>query len=238
MSRSAVYGHGVPAAQASTDERAEFIRLTYLHLGGAVLAFTLLCAAIVNSPLAPWMMEKLAGNQMLWLVFLGLFMAVGWVADRWARTSSSPGMQYVGLGLYVVAEALIFTPLLYFAAFYAGPNVLPTAGLITGIVFAGLTAGVFVTKKDFSFLRQGLMVAGLIAMGLIVAGVLFGFNLGTFFSVAMVGLAAGYILYYTSNVLHHYPVGAHVAASLALFSAVALLFWYVLRLVMAFTSRD
>jgi FtsH-binding integral membrane protein len=39
-------------------------------------------------------------------------------------------------------------------------------------------------------------------------------------------------------VLHHYRVGQHVAASLALFASVALLFWYILQLLMSLTSRD
>src|SRR5262249_51941724 len=151
------------------------------------------------------------------------FMAVGWIAERWARSAQSTAVQYAGLGLYVVAEAIIFVPLLTIAQRYGGPDIIPNAGLITGVVFAGLTGTVFLTKKDFSWMRQGLMMAAFAALGLIVASLLFGFTLGTVFSVAMVVLAAGYILYYTSNVLHHYPVGAHVAAALALFSAVALL---------------
>jgi len=81
------------------------------------------------------------------------------------------------------------------------------------------------------------MVGGFAAIGLIVCGTLFGFQLGTLFSAGMVALSAGYILYYTSNVLHHYRTDQHVAAALALFAAVALLFWYILRLVMAL-SRD
>jgi len=67
----------------------------------------------------------------------------------------------------------------------------------------------------------------------IVGGVLFGFHLGTWFSVAMVGFAGAAILYDTSNVLHHYPEDRYVAASLELFASVALMFWYVLRLFMA-----
>jgi FtsH-binding integral membrane protein len=50
------------------------------------------------------------------------------------------------------------------------------------------------------------------------------------FSVAMVVLAAGYMLYQTSQVLAHYHPGQHVAAALALFSSVALMFWYVIRI--------
>ena len=40
----------------------------------------------------------------------------------------------------------------------------------------------------------------------------------------MIVLACGYILYHTSNILHQYRIGQHVAASLALFASVALLF--------------
>ena len=67
---------------------------------------------------------------------------------------------------------------------------------------------------------------------LIASSLIFGFELGTFFSVAMVGLAGASILYDTSNVLHHYPEDRYVGASLELFSSVALMFWYVLRLFM------
>jgi FtsH-binding integral membrane protein len=45
-------------------------------------------------------------------------------------------------------------------------------------------------------------------------------------------------MYDTSNVLHHYRTDQYVAASLALFASVAMLFFYVLRLVMAFSNRD
>ncbi|MEM6329409.1 MAG: permease, partial [Planctomycetota bacterium] len=44
--------------------------------------------------------------------------------------------------------------------------------------------------------------------------------------------------YDTSNVMHHYQPGQHVAASLSLFASVALLFWYVVRLLMAFAGRE
>ncbi len=224
------------AAHASANERAEFIRLTYLHLGGAILAFAVLCYAIVTSPIGPAMLRWVGQSQFNWLLVLGGFMAVGWIANKWAMSGGSQAKQYMGLGLYVVAEAFIFTPLLYIAAYFVeDPMVIPSAGILTLAVFGGLTATVFITKKDFSFLGKALMVAGFAAFGLIIVSMIFGFSLGALFSAAMVALAAGYILYYTSNVLHHYPVGAHVAAALALFSAVALLFYYVLML---FMRRD
>jgi FtsH-binding integral membrane protein len=61
--------------------------------------------------------------------------------------------------------------------------------------------------------------------------------LGNLFTIALIVLACGYILYDTSNVLYHYRIGQHVAASLALFASVALLFWYILRLVMSMQRR-
>jgi hypothetical protein len=48
----------------------------------------------------------------------------------------------------------------------------------------------------------------------------------------MVAFASAAILYDTSKVMHHYSTQHYVAASLELFASVALLFWYILRIVM------
>jgi len=69
-----------------------------------------------------------------------------------------------------------------------------------------------------------------VALMLIVAATVFGFSLGSLFSVAMVGLARVAILHDTSKVLHHYPEDRYVGAAMELFASVALMFWYVLRL--------
>ncbi len=227
------------AARAAADERSEFIRKTYAHLAGAIAAFALL-EYILLVPLAEVtapLITAMVGGRYSWLVVLGLFMFVGWVANRWASSSMSSGMQYVGLGLYIVAEAIIFLPLLYIATYLTSATVLPTAILLTACLVIGLTGTVFITRKDFSFLRSALAVGGFVALGVIVCAIVFGFELGTIFSVLMVALAGGYILYYTSNILHHYRTDQHVAASLALFAAVALMFWYILRLVMSLSRN-
>ncbi len=98
---------GTIAAEAPASARVAFIRKTYLHLGGAVLAFIAVEAALITSPLAQPIVQTLLGGRMSWLIVPAAFMAVGWVADRWARSATSPAMQYQGLGLYVVAEAVI-----------------------------------------------------------------------------------------------------------------------------------
>ena len=224
---------GTFAAQAAADERSDFITKTYLHLAGAIGLFVVLEAMLLAMPGIEGLVQMMIGTRWGWLIVLGLFMAVSYVAENWAQSAVSPGMQYLGLGLYVVAEAVIFVPLLYIAR-TLDSGIIPSAAGTTLVLFAGLTAIVFLTRKDFSFLRTVLLFGGFAAMGLIVVAVLFQFALGPIFTYAMIALSCGYILYHTSNVLHHYRIGQHVAAALALFASVALLFWYILQL---FLSR-
>ena len=229
-----------PAIAAGVSERTAFIRRTYTHLAGAVLALVALEVALFQLVPAETMQGLVrtmtAGYG--WLIVLGAFMGVSWLARSWANSATSSTMQYAGLGLYVVAEAVILLPLLYIAATLVGPSVPVSAAAITAIVFILLTAYVMFTGADLAGWGKYLAIAGIAAMATIAAAILFGFNLGVLFSGVMVALACGYILYDTSNVLHHYRTDQHVAASLALFASVALLFWYVLRLVMAMQSRD
>lgn len=224
------------AAHASADARADFIKKTYLHLGGAILAYVGLSAMFVSTDAGRSFAATILGVHPL--LSLVLFLGASWIANRWAANAVSVPKQYAGLGLFVVVMAVISTPLLFVARYYAGPEVLPTAALLTALTFGGLTASVFLTGKDFSFMGQVLSICLFVAIGVVAASFIFGFTLGTLYSGAMVLLFGGYILYYTSNVLHHYPIGSHVAAALALFSAVSILFLHILRLVMAFSSDD
>ena len=224
-----------PAAQVGVNERADFIMKTYAHLSVAVGAFVLLEVLFLQVLDAQAITQMMMGSRWSWMIVLGLFMFVSWIANSWAVNSTSLATQYMGLALYVVAEAIIFVPLLFLAGRI--PGVIPTAGVATLFLFAALSAVVFITKTDFSFLRSILVFSGFAAMGLIFCGILFGFTLGPIFTVAMIAFACGYILYYTSQVMQHYRTDQYVAASLALFAAVALLFWYIIQLVMSL-SRD
>ncbi len=222
----------LPVSALSVGARATFINRTYQHLLGAIVGFAAVEVLLFTSGLAvPIANTMLSGS---WLLVLGAFMIVSWFASRVALSSQSMAAQYAALAGFVVAEAVIFVPMLYIAEMKAG-GVIQSAAVVTLLGFAGLTAVAFVTRKDFSFLGGLLRWGMIVALVLIVAGVLFGFQLGTFFSVAMIGLAGAAILYDTSNVLHHFPEDRYVGAALQLFASVALMFWYVLRL---FMSRD
>ena len=225
----------VPVAQATEDVRSRFIVRTYNHLFGAIALFTLIEIVLFKTGIAEKIAVALAGN---WLLVLGGFMLVGWFSSRAAATSKSLSSQYLALVAFVAAEAIIFIPLLFIADDYSQQfdesNVIASAAGTTILGCAGLTIVAFVTRKDFSFLRGFLMWGGIVALLLIVASALFGFYMGTWFSVAMIGFAGAAVLYDTSNVLHRYEEDRYVAASLQLFSSIALMFYYVLML---FTSR-
>jgi len=230
------YAQQLTVSQAEPSERAAFIRKTYAHLAGAILAFIALEAYMVNSPIAEMLLQVMS-MRFGWLMILGGFMILGRLASGLASGGASPTVQYAGLTLYVIAESVIFAPILWIAVHYSSPEVLPTAGILTLGLFGGLTLVVFTTRKDFSFLRGILTVGFMVALGLIVCAVLFGFNLGLVFSFVMVLLASGAILYDTSKIMLHYNTDQHVAASLRLFASVALLFWYILQIVMSLSRR-
>jgi FtsH-binding integral membrane protein len=227
------------AADALASERAGFIRRTYAHLAGAILAFVALEAFLFNFA-PPEVTETIArlmmGSRISWLFVLGGFMLVSWLAQTWAMSDSSAGLQYLGLGLYVVAQAVLFVPVLFVATSpqspFAGEHIPAKAGIMTLAVFAGLTLAVFVSGKDFSGLGTILSVGSMLALGFILASVLFEFKgmVVLIFCFVMVALASGAIIYQTSNVIHRFRTDQHVAAALALFAAVALLFWYILQI--------
>lgn len=227
------------AVSAGQRPRAAFLAKTYNHLLGAIIAFVGVEIVLFKTGIAQSVAQMvMGGGQAGWLLVLGGFMLASFLFNSMAQARGSKAMQYAGLGGFVVAEALLFAAPLYMAWYLMSPDVVKNAALFTLVGFGALTAIVYYTGKDFTFMRSFLMWGGFLAMGLIVLGALTGFHLGTFFTVAMIGYAGASILYTTSSVLQDYPDDFHVSAALALFSAVMLMFWYVLQLVMSFAGSD
>lgn len=220
----------------TSEARVAFYKKTYAHVAGGVLLFICFEWLLLQSDaIIDFALSMTQG--MRWLLMLGGFMLVTTYAERMTMKTEDKTKQYLAYGLYVFAQAFIFVPMIYIAAFYmeSGPEILNQAAIVTLALFTGITAVVFVTKRDFSFLKTGLTIAFFIAIGLIIAGSLFGFSLGLWFSVAMCMLAGGSILYQTSNLIHKYSEEDYIPASLGLFASLMLLFWYVLQI---FMSRD
>jgi FtsH-binding integral membrane protein len=220
------------AGLAAASDRASFIGKTYLHLVGAIAVFIGLEAILLQTSGVKDFTIFAFGNRWGWLIVLGGFMLVAHVAETWARSAVSPVTQYMGLALYVGAEAIIFSPMLYLAGL-KDPQIITSAAQVTLGLFGAMTLAVFITRKDFSFLRSFLVFGSFALLGFILFSIFVPISVGPMFFYALIALSCGYILYYTSNVLHHYRIGQHVAASLALFASVAMLFWYVLQLFMS-----
>lgn len=217
---------------ATNIEQATFYRKTYSHVAIALLAFIVVEAILINT-VPESLIFSMVSSPFVWLFILGGFWLGSMLANKWTQAQDK-STQYRGLGIYVLLEAIIFLPMIYIAIDLSdGLAIISQAGIITLSLFAGLTAVVFLTRVDFSFLRTVLVVGGFLALGLIVAGALFNFDLGLWFSVAMVTLAAGGILYETYNIKNVYSTDQYVAAALQLFSSVMLLFWYVLRILLS-----
>ena len=215
----------------ATESRAEFIWKCYAHVIGAILAFAAIEAYLFNAGIAERIARPMLENW--WMVF-GAFILVSWGATHVAHRLESKTSQYAAFAVFIMAEALVFSPML-FMAYLIEPGLVDSAAGVTLLGSGGLIATAMITRKDFSFLRGILVWGFMLALIAIIASFIFGFQMGTWFSLAMIGFAGAAVLYDTSNIMHHYPEDRYVAASMALFASIAMMFWYILRL---FMSRE
>ncbi|WP_313028671.1 Bax inhibitor-1 family protein [Soonwooa sp.] len=218
-------------SQATDLEKAEFYKKTYGHVALAILAFIVVETVLINIVPEQYIFAMFQ-QKFTWLFILGAFWLASTLANKWTLAQSR-STQYMGLGFYVLLEAIIFLPIMYIAVVYTGLEVIYQAAILTLALFVGLSAYAFFSKTDFSFLRSIIVIGGFVALGLIVAGAIFGFNLGLWFSVGMILIASASILYQTSKLKDTYATDQYVGASLQLFSSIMLLFWYILRILMS-----
>ncbi len=211
----------------SQSQMASFIRKVYGHLLLAILSVVIIEVVLFKSGVAELIAQKMLSVS--WLLILGGFILIGWIARRMAYRTNSVSLQYAGLISYVVAKSIILVPLLYQADKFA-PGALDNAALFTLIGTISLTIIVFITGKDFSFLRSSLYWAGTIAIMLIIAALLLKFRLGLWFDIGMISLAGLSILYDTSKIMKYYRSNKYVANALSLFASIALMFWYAIRM--------
>ena len=230
-------------ADAPASDRAAFFRRTYGLVAIGFAAFAALLAIFFvgfdqRSGIAfavfaglGSMISSLGGWSIL-LVMLAFWGATT-VAQSLAFNRASRGAQYAGLGLYVVLEALIFIPLIGYVILSTKGNastVLLPAGIVTAGMIAGLTALVFMTNLDFSFLKVAIILGSFAALAIVIVAAIAGLSLGAWFSIAMIVLMATVILYQTNEIKNTLETDQHVAAAFVLFSSFVTLLFYVIRL--------
>lgn len=210
-------------------DQKRFYKRVYMTLAIAVLVFLCVEYLFLNSETIITMMLSMLEWYRRLLLLIG-FSGVSYLTEKMAINSTDKKIQYLAFFLYIIAEALLFVPLLIIALAYSDIYMLIQAGIATFMLFGWLSVVAFTTKKDFSFLRSSLIIGTFIAMWLIVGWILVGFNLGLLFSGAMILLAGWSILYQTSNIIHKYNKEQYVVAAMGLFASLMLMLWYVIRI--------
>ena len=225
-------------SQAPASDRAAFFRRTYGLVAVSFAGFAVVLYALFISGAAAVMMKSLTGmvgSLGGWSILLVMvaFWAGTTVAQSLAFNRASRSSQYAGLGLYVLLEALIFVPLIYYTAAVTRGNpgeILLPACAVTGALVVALTAVVFLTNMDFTFLKVAIVIGSICMLGIILVAAIFGLSLGTWFSIAMIVLMATVILYQTNVIKDTMETDQHVAAAFILFSSFVTLLFYVIRL--------
>lgn len=219
----------IPAGLQSEAVRSAFMSRVYTRLVAGVAAFVLLETFLFASGLAVAITQFVFSTS--WLLVLGGFMIVSWLANSVAMRATSPGSQWGGYLLLVAANAVIFAPLLVLAERQV-PGVIVAAGQYAIGGFIVLSVIAVRSARDFTWLGAALKWFGLLALAAIVLSVLFGFSLGTWFSLGMIGFAGAAILHDTQTILRDVPPGRETVAAMTLFSGLALMFWYLVRFFM------
>ena len=226
MSYSAVRADGVavrPAIGAATNERVAFIGKVYLMMFSGLLVFGLSTALPI--------LGAMMGNPFLTAVFNAgvsihpLFLFLVLIASSFAVHAVAMVRYLNVLAFYFFAAFWGFISISLFAYVLANFGVAPIVqGLgLTTFVFGGLSGYVFLTRKDFSFMRGFLTVGLFLLIGVIVVALVgnyfFGYQVQLLhigMSIFAVLLFSGYVLYDTSNLLHRYSTDMVVPAALAL----------------------
>lgn len=234
------YTNPFVVAAAAPAARADFYRKTYMLVAAACAVFGLVLAGTLSMPAVVNPLTQLffGGGALGWLLVLAAFWGISMLANRLAFGGASEGTQLAGLGIYIVAEALLFAPMLNVLMMRFGDatlsEIVAPAAVSTLLLAGGLTATVFMTKTDFSFLRAFVSIGFVVALGAVVLLALFGGGIGTWFIIAMTVFISVVILYQTWMVKTQFRPDQHVGAALIIFAGVATLFWY---LIMIFASR-
>ncbi len=225
LGQEGVFQGPVPVAALTTARRMAFIRKVYSLFGMGMLGWIGLTWFIVSN-------VELLKLAMTPAVMWGSFGV--WIASCLGFGFLSRLSEAVSALLYLLlltAAAAMTGPQVAINAAASGAAVVGQAFLLTVVIFGSLTAYVFMTKSDFS-VWGGALVVGTVALFAIGILSIF-FPMGgmmKWYSYAVVLLFSGWVLYDTSNILHHYSENMAMTAAVALFIDFVIIFWHLLRI--------
>src|ERR671910_3172947 len=103
-----------PVASLDESTRSTFIIRVYPHLFAAIVAFVAFEVLLFNLGIAEAIWDLVSGSSGAWLLVLGGFMVVSWLATSAAHDILNPSRQYLGLFGMAAVEAVIFAPVLHY----------------------------------------------------------------------------------------------------------------------------
>lgn len=246
-------GHGRNDAAAAPlgAERVRYLRKVYgLLFVSAIVAIG--GGLVVTSPLLGTETFKLEGGKSIEvplvvaamlenpgleygafaLLFVGVFVA--------SLVSKVRGLNYAALFAVSLLMGIEMAPMAFVAQVLAGMGETLSADPVrdsfamVGAIFVGLTAYIFVTRKDFSFLRATLSMGFMVVF----AGCILAFVLGSepfSLAIASVGalLSIGFLLYQTSYIFRNSDMDDPVDDALGLIVQLRNLFMFLLRIFMS-----
>lgn len=244
---------GIAPGQSMSLDKVKYLRKVYGLLGGSagvailvgwLASSTVLGTTEVTTPHGgsldvPVLVAPFLSGAMQ-LVLFGILFASTFVAS-WVSKVRVVNV----VALFSVGALLGFqlAPMVWYANLLGAANVSASAapvrdaGIMTLAVFGGITGYVFVTKKDFSYMKGFLSMA---VWALFAACLLTFVFQSEAFSLAVAGIGAlitmAMLLYVTSYIFRNSEMDDPVGDALALLVQLRNLFMFLLRLFMS--SRD
>lgn len=240
-----------PAAQAQdmAPERVRYLRKVYGLLAvSAVFAFAAGGLAVtvgevamplaggrsVMVPIIPALMIQ--NHSLMWIMF-GVLFAGTFVAGA---VSKVPILNLVALFGVSALMGFELAPMVWVAQYFASEGAALSSApvrdttMMVGGIFVGLTGYVFVTKKDFSYLKATLSMGFFVVF---VCCILAAFMDSEVFSLAVASagavLSIGFLLYQTSYIFKHSDMDDPVGDALGLLVQLRNLFMFLLRIFMS-----
>lgn len=202
----------ITASVVQTDDRISFLGKTYGMLA--------LCIA-AGSAGAYFSMGMAFPYEHPFMMFFAMIGGI-FVVQAVRHTA---GINFAALLGFGALTGMAIAPLISMVSAKSGMLV-TQAFMTTAVTFVALTAYVFYSRKDFSFLK-GFVWTGLVAMIVLSLSNYFFFESSTLqLAVSGMGvlLFSAFILYDTSNILRDYPNNEFISAALTLYLDVFLLF--------------
>jgi modulator of FtsH protease len=190
------YSFTPQAIERAGEARLTYIRKVYAYFGlgivggiaGALISMnTSLVFFVGNSPIIGF------------LVLIGMSIFA-------AKSSTHPTRAVPTLVAFTFVSGVIFSPTFYAISHHyipgTGVETIYDALFMTSLVFGALTAYVFITKKDFSYMGASLMIGLFLVIGVSVVNLFIqSSNMSIAVAAVTVVLFSGFILFDTSRIL-------------------------------------